>query len=210
MDGLIFDIDGTLWDTVDPCLEGWKRVLERRALDARVTRADIVGLMGKTHQETLGMVLQELDPALRAEVVAECYLAERESIQARGGRVYRGAREGLGTLSESRPLFLVSNCGEEYLRLFLDLTGFGPLFKDSLCHGRTGRPKSDNIRTVADRNSLRSPVYVGDTSMDHRAAMTAGTEYWHMNYGFGEPVEDCRTFDTFDQLVEHVGGMNGL
>jgi phosphoglycolate phosphatase len=46
-DGLIFDMDGTLWDNVDTYVKCWNIGLEKTGHDKKVTRADIRALMGK-------------------------------------------------------------------------------------------------------------------------------------------------------------------
>ena len=195
-DALIFDLDGTLWDTVDACVRAWNRVLPAFEPGRTVDRSFMVGLMGKSHRE---LRREEPEEALRA-----CYQEEIRQIRAGGFTLYPGVADGIRELQRMLPLYLVSNCEKDYLDAFLSDSGIGDAFAAALCHGQTGRPKGENLaRLVSDRR-LGSAPYVGDTASDHRAARTAGLEYWHMDYGFGSPAGPCRSFATFGGLVRHL------
>ncbi len=119
-----------------------------------------------------------------------------------GGELYEGVPAGLGKLSAKLPLFIVSNCQAGYIETFLDWSTLRPLFKDFECWGNTGKPKADNLRAVIDRNGLRSPIYVGDTEGDQRAARDCRIPFIHMRYGFGACEAPDVSFETFGQFVD--------
>ena len=49
MDGIIFDVDGTLWDSTDTVAESWNTAIrENSSLDLVVDRQILSGLFGKT------------------------------------------------------------------------------------------------------------------------------------------------------------------
>ena len=99
------------------------------------------------------------------------------------------------------PLFIVSNCNEDYIPSFLDAHQLHRYFTDWECIGRTGRPKGENIRLVVKRNHLASPLYVGDTHMDQEAAAQAEVPFLHAAYGFGE-VEGAPKLLSFSELPQ--------
>jgi phosphoglycolate phosphatase len=109
--------------------------------------------------------------------------------------------EGLPKLAAQFPLFIVSNCQTDYLETFFAWTGYRRLFRDSECHGNTGKSKGENIRLIAERNKLHAPAYIGDTAGDHEAAMRAGADYYHVAYGFGDPARECLVFAKFEEVV---------
>ena len=52
MDGIIFDIDGTIWDSREPVAKAWNDVLENETdLDIRVDAQILTGLFGKPMTE---------------------------------------------------------------------------------------------------------------------------------------------------------------
>ena len=52
MDSIIFDVDGTLWDSVDPVAESWNLALaENTDMTPDLTRDSLAWLFGKTMTE---------------------------------------------------------------------------------------------------------------------------------------------------------------
>lgn len=203
-DGLIFDLDGTLWDSTQPVAQAWNQALKLLGIySRRLSRRDIEGIMGMPHQKILETLFP--DEAIdRREVIArKCYEEEVTLLKQQGAALFPGVKEGLPKLASLIPLFIVSNCQVDYLDTFYLSTGFRSLFKDHECHGNTGMSKGENIRLVKERNRLAHPAYIGDTGSDQEAAAHAGVEYFHVMYGFGRPSRDCIGFADFGQLVEY-------
>ena len=47
VDAVVFDLDGTLWDTCEACAQGWNNVIARHGMNFReITAADIRGVVG--------------------------------------------------------------------------------------------------------------------------------------------------------------------
>ena len=85
-------------------------------------------------------------------------------------------------------LYIVSNCQDGYIQCFGRYTGLERYICDFECSGVTGLSKGENIRLIARRNFLRSPIYVGDTAMDEESARSAGVPFIHAAYGFGQAL----------------------
>ncbi len=201
-DSLIFDLDGTLWDSTQPVTHAWNRALEALGFRrAGLTEEEIAGIMGLSHDKIFAKIFPETSEAERERIAEECYRHEIETLKKEGAALYPGVMEGLPALAKKFPLFLVSNCQASYMDAFFECTGFRKLFKDWECFGNTRQPKGDNIRAVVQRNKLKSTAYIGDTAGDHLAAEKAGVPYFHMGYGFGSPHRDCLIFDSFPDLV---------
>ena len=136
-DGVIFDLDGTLWDSTGALTDIWALALANEPdIPRPPTREELGSVMGMTAPQLMKKLFPHLSPERGAETLA-----------ALAGRF---------------PLAIVSNCGPEYIPAFFAAHGLEKYFADWECIGRTGRPKWDNIRLVAERLHLAHPVYVGD------------------------------------------------
>ncbi|KZE38703.1 HAD family hydrolase [Bhargavaea cecembensis] len=188
LDGIIFDLDGTLWDSRKAVADSWTKVVQDRH-DARreVTAEELTGLMGLQLPEIGDRLFPELDPDERKELMDECCVYENDYVAEKGGVLYPGVEEVLKQLSQTYPLYIVSNCQDGYIEAFFEAHGLGSYFKDYENPGRTGLPKSGNIKLVMERNNLENAVYVGDTKGDEDAARGAGVPFIWAAYGFGKP-----------------------
>jgi phosphoglycolate phosphatase len=202
-DSLIFDLDGTLWDSTAPCARAWNQALTNMQIPQRpLTPEQLASIMGLPLPQIFETIFPNTDARLRESIARECHEEEIRVILQEGGAVYPGVDEGLKQLQSRYPLFIVSNCQTAYLEAFLTSSGHRGKFRDSECHGNTGKSKADNLSLLCTRNRLSAPVYIGDTAGDEEAARRAGIPYFHVRYGFGAPQGDCVTFDSFTQLVE--------
>lgn len=185
-DGVLFDLDGTLWDATGELAASWAQALAGEPDVPRPpTKRELEGVMGMTDKQLVAVIFPQVDQARGLELFEKCCQAENVYLRQHGGQLYEGLAPALEALAEKLPLFIVSNCNLGYIPAFLEAHGLGRLFRDWECIGRTGREKWENIRLVAERNGLRHPVYVGDTAMDQASAQKAGVPFLHAAYGFG-------------------------
>jgi phosphoglycolate phosphatase len=206
-DSLIFDLDGTLWDSTKPCAVGWTEGVRQFYPDSRsFSPQDLASIMGMTFDKAVEKLIPHTEAEKREQVGQVCYEKEMEQIRKMGAPLYEGVVEGIEALALHYPLYIVSNCLEDYLVAFYQMTGLKKFFKDAECFGRTGQPKGHNIQAVIKRNQLVSPAYIGDTSSDQRAALFAGATYYHVNYGFGTPSQECERFASFYKLTQYFVG----
>lgn len=199
-DALLFDLDGTLWNTLRPVADAWNQVATERGGLPRVTPEQIRSIMGLSHGEAFAKLLPGVAEADREAAAPAFY--DREIRCLVENYLYPGVAAGLERLAGLYPLYLVSNCQPEYLERFYALSALQKFFQDSECFGATGRPKGENISSVLRRNQRTRGAYIGDTAGDQIAARHAGADYYHVNYGFGSPAQECMAFDTFHQVVE--------
>ncbi len=185
-DGVIFDLDGTLWDSTDACAIAYNEaILSMEEPAPPVTADDLKKLFGLPNEVIRQRVFSHVSPAEQERLMDRAIEAEFRCLRAFPPEAYPGVRESLSSLAPL-PLFIVSNCGSGYIELFLELTGLGDLFAAHLCPGDTGRLKAENIRSIVSRYGLRKPVYVGDTQGDADAAREAGVPFLFAAYGFGQ------------------------
>lgn len=186
-DGILFDLDGTLWDSCENVARAWQELLcqphfaEQRPAPAVEEVRSVMGLRAADIAKRL-FSGYDLDPM---RIFEQCAEAECRYLAKHGGTLFDGAADTLRLLAGKLPLFIVSNCQKGYIEAFLDFYGLRSCFQDHLSEGDTGMSKSENIKTVIKRNGLKKTVYIGDTEGDLYAAELAGIPFIHAVYGFG-------------------------
>ena len=190
MDSIIFDVDGTLWDSTEIVAEAWSNYLTNTEhMDTDVSSRRLMGLFGQLLPDIAKALFPELPESEQLRIIDGCCQAEHESLLRKCAPLYPQLEETLDTLSHRFPLFIVSNCQAGYIEVFLKATGFGHYFKGHLCPGDTRMAKADNIMKIRDDFNLKDPVYVGDTLGDFNACRKARVPFIFAEYGFGA-VED--------------------
>lgn len=197
MDGIIFDIDGTLWDSTDSVAASWNRAIrENTDLDLTLNREILSGLFGKTMTEIGDILFPGYPEKERARFLNICFSYENKYLSEHPGSVYEGVAETISSLSEKYPLFIVSNCQLGYVEVTMKGIGIEPYIKDHLCFGETQVSKGETLLMLMERNSLKSPVYIGDTQGDADACEHAGIPFIFAEYGFGDvPKAEVRIKD---------------
>ncbi len=199
-DALIFDIDGTLWDSCEAVRKSWRLSLRRRyGCFGSPDLAQVRSIMGLGPDEIAQKLFGRF--GARAREVFDA-LAEDECayLAAHGAALYPGVAEGLRELSRTRRLFLVSNCQKGYAEAFLAACGFEGLFEARLCAGDTGLDKSGNLKKLLRGYAPERAVFIGDTALDERAAREAGLPFIHAAYGFGAAERPDAAVSSFAEL----------
>lgn len=205
-DALIFDLDGTLWDTCPPCAIAWNRALSDHAIPYRsISAADIQTVAGLPHAECIQKVFHDLTPEQHHQLTEHTALGDMNAIREYGGELYPGVAENISILAAHYPLYIVSNCQSGYIELFLEASGLGVHFQDIECWGNTGRPKAENLQALITRNHLSSPVYIGDTQGDADAAAACQIPFLHAPWGYAQ-LADAQGFSDFTALTQWLLG----
>lgn len=204
MDSIIFDVDGTLWDTTHVVADAWNEIISSEtSLDLHITPDILRTLFGKTMPDIAAIVFagETLENQLR--LIDLCCQQEHKVLLEKNAPLYPDLETVLPALASRYPLFLVSNCQAGYIETFLSCTGFSPYITDHLCPGDTGNPKRDNILEIIKRHNLQSPVYVGDTLGDYQAVKEADPSmpFVFASYGFGTVENPDFTINTPSDLL---------
>jgi phosphoglycolate phosphatase len=204
-DSIIFDLDGTLWDSTDTVTEAWQTALGKAPYmsDEIMTRDRVRSITGMTYDKIFETLFPFLNHQQREEVKYLCSVSELEILHKKGGTLYANLANTLTYLGKKHKLYIVSNCQSGYIELFLDLHNMHPHFLAHQCFGTKGNPKADNIRDIVIDHNLKNPVYIGDTMGDYESATKAGVPFIFASYGFGK-VENGQiaTIDNFEELEQ--------
>jgi phosphoglycolate phosphatase len=185
-DSIIFDLDGTLWDSTGNVALAWQDAIGQVDYVTEVmTQEKVRSITGMAYNVIFDTLFSYLDTEKRNELMALCAKSELDILHTKGGELYPALNETLSYLSERYRLFIVSNCQSGYIEVFLKLSQMGHYFSGHQCYGTKGNPKAENIKDIVNDHQLNGPVYVGDTIGDYNSATKAGVPFIFANYGFG-------------------------
>ena len=203
---LLFDLDGTLWDSAEPVAEAWTQVLSAEIpAYPSLSAADVHRVMGMTTEQIRDTLFPDIPFPRRNEIVEKCMRYEVDYLMSHAGRIYPDLRPVLEELRRDGFLTgIVSNCQTGYVSAFLRSCGVSDLFDDLEEWGRTRRPKGENILLVMERNGFDRALYVGDTAGDQAAARLAGIPFIHAAYGFGSVRDPEGVIHSLSELPREV------
>ncbi len=201
--GIIFDMDGTLWDSGKEIARCWNEVIAQKYTSDKVLSAkDLHRVMGKTMDKLAEALFPELEEGKRMALLQDCCEAENEYLRKYGACLYPELEETLQELLKKYSLYIVSNCQSGYIEAFLEYYQFGKYFEDIECFGNNGLKKGENIRGVVERNGLTEAFYVGDIQGDYDASMEAGVGFIHAAYGFGTIEQEVLVIHKLPELID--------
>lgn len=241
-DGIILDVDGTLWDSTGIVAKAWTRAVRENGCPDRTIMPDMLqALFGKPMNVIADNLLPDLTPEHRQQIMKVCCVYEqralREELPTKGTSAishcqgkqnstddmtdirgvesseepdeacpicYPKVSQTIRELAGKLPVFIVSNCQAGYIEMFLEKTGLADCITDFECFGNNGKSKGENIRLVAERNGLKTPVYVGDTQGDCDASAEAGVAFVYAKYGFGTVEHADAVIGEFAELREII------
>ena len=181
MDSIIFDVDGTLWDSADSVAAAWNWQSKVLFLDIHLTGKFSEVFFGKTMTDIGDILFPSLSETEKDSLLSACCELENNYLKNHPGIIYEGVADTIEKLSKKYPLFIVSNCQCGYIEATMQAIGIEHFIKDHLCFGETGVSKGQTLRMLIDRNHLSSPVYVGDTQGDADACHAAGIPFIFAN-----------------------------
>ena len=202
-ESLIFDIDGTLWDSRALVAEGWNARLRIEGLDHLcMTEEELTPLFGKVAKDLADVLFAPLPEEDRMPLMERCmdheigYLWENDCAVG-----YPKVKETMEVLARDHRLFIVSNSQKGYPQVCMEKLGITHLIQGSLCFGDTGVCKGETIRKLMKDHGITSACYIGDTQGDADAAAQAGIPFVYCAYGFGNVKECWKSITQFEELT---------
>ena len=203
-ESLIFDIDGTLWDSRALVAEGYNIQLKAEGLEHLcVTAETLKPLFGKVMTEIADSILATIPPEQRYDLMERCMETENNYLFENECKIgYPRVLETVEQLAKKYRLFIVSNSQCGYPELCINKLGLTPYIEGHLCFGDTGTTKGKTIRTLMEKYNMQSCAYVGDIQGDLDATVEAGIPFIWAAYGFGKVTEYAAKIDSFEELLD--------
>ena len=204
--GIIFDMDGTLWDSSLQVCKAWDLAIEKCGYSrAPITTEEMQGVMGKTMDQIAEILFPFVQGKEQEKLLAACCKVENDYLREHGGVLYPDIRKTMEALRcAGYHLYIVSNCQAGYIEAFLDYYQMWDLVEDIECYGNNGKPKADNIALLSERNYLEDAVYVGDIQGDYDSSMKAEVKFIHASDGFGTINAVVPKIMAFSDLIEAI------
>lgn len=203
MEAIIFDVDGTLWDSTEEVAVAWNAAIrDHTDLDMVLTGSRLVSEFGKPMDAIMDSLFPDLTRKEQDALAVHMYRYENKAMETAACKLYDGLARTVKELALKYKLFIVSNCNEGYIEAFLKNTGLGSYFIDFTCPGYTGKLKGENIRIIMERNGITDAVYVGDTKGDADACKIAGVPMIYAAYGFGNVEGNYTVIQSLSELTE--------
>jgi phosphoglycolate phosphatase len=200
-DGIILDVDGTLWNTTEIVAGAWAETVKKNQYDIKITADILKSEFGKTMDVIADDLFSSLNAGQRKFLLKECCKAEQNALRANTKRIeYEGVSATIKKISSEHNFFIVSNCQKGYIELVMNRIGITSYIKDYECFGNTGRGKAENIIDLIRRNGIGKPVYVGDTQGDCDACKEAGIPFIWASYGFGKADSYYASIKSFSEI----------
>ena len=203
-ESLIFDIDGTLWDSRALVAEGYNAQLKREGMEHLFVNEEILAtVFGKTMTEIANILMASLPEEDRYPLLERCMASEDVYLHeyASEAIAYPGVKKTLLELAKKHRLFIVSNSQSGYPQLIIEKMGLDAIIQGHLCFGDTGTCKGETILRLMREHNITSACYIGDTLGDQEASDYAGIPFIHCTFGFGQAEHCYASVDNFEELL---------
>ncbi|MWJ30947.1 MULTISPECIES: HAD family hydrolase [Saccharibacillus] len=212
-EAMIFDMDGTLFQTETALLPAYHRmfdVLRAEGLYTGETPPErlILGSLGMLLEEIWQIVIPDADENVRSR--ANDLLLELQLEVLKGGEalLYPDVKETLEVLQQRGVrLFVASNGLEGYVKGVSDALGIAPLFEAQYSAGEyQTATKVLLVEMLLKNHGVNSAWMVGDRSSDVQAGLGNGLGVIgcaYADFGANHELEDADVLITkFGQLIE--------
>ena len=207
-DSIGFDLDGTLWSSMNCITSSWQSVAEEYKFPLP-TDEQIRSGMGLNKIDLMNKLFPRADKALAEQFFNDATVACVEELRQRGGILYDGMEETLAELSKHFKLYVVSNCQESYMDAFLSYHKLGKYFCDTAFEDPETLSKGENIKKMLTKHSFENSLYIGDTQGDRNAASLAKIPFGYASYGFGTVDGYDYKFDSFRDILKLIKNGSG-
>lgn len=204
MRGIIFDLDGTLWEVIDSTLES-ANIIARKYNIPKISKNTICNVFGLNKVDSAKLYFPNVKPELRLKLMDEIAVLNIDNLKQNGGNVYKNLEETLIKLQNSYEMYIVSNTAEtEYIEAFLESSNLKKYFKEWIAASSLNISKGEAIKKVIKENGIEKAIYVGDTIKDLEAANIANITFIQARYGFGEKLDTKYYINDISELPNIV------
>jgi phosphoglycolate phosphatase-like HAD superfamily hydrolase len=213
LQGAIFDLDGTLGDTLPVCYQAFRYVFEQFQ-GKTYSDAEIANMFGPAEKG----IFQKRIPD-QWELAWRAFLERYSFLHPQYGKKFSGIERALDLLRDNTiPLGIVTGKGKESAEISLEHLGLVAYFSVLEAGDDERGVKPDAIRRILKEWKLpgEKVIYVGDLTYDIRSAREAGVipiaAGWSNTQSQDELLseEPCALFSSVEEFIEWLVNEAGL
>lgn len=180
--GILFDLDGTLLDTLEDLLDATNYALGIHGYPSR-SLAELRRFVGNGAENQIRMALPVGTAAEEAQKVLATYKPYYTAHCQHKTKPYRGIPEALAALEENYPIAIVSNKPDRAVKELC--AGYFPgIYALGEVPGCPRKPAADMVVKAMEAIGAEKCVYVGDSEVDVLTAKNAGVPCVSVLWGF--------------------------
>lgn len=210
--GILFDLDGTLWEVIDSTFYSANEIVKKYHLP-EISKETVLKVFGLNKSESAKLYFPDLPFVESSKLLDEMARMNIEYLTKQRGHLYPDLESTLQKCKEYS-LFIVSNTAEvKYIEAFLSSSKLNSYFKDYIAASSLNISKKEAILRIIEKYHLEkeNTVYIGDTKKDLEAATQAGIPFIQARYGFGEDLKTkyfINKFSTLPTVLEQIFNKN--
>ena len=194
MTGILFDLDGTLLDTLEDLLDATNYALKVHGYPGR-TLPELRRFVGNGAYNQMRLSVPEGTAPEKIQEVLDTYKPYYTAHCQHKTRPYEGIPEALAVLKEKYPLAIVSNKPDAAVKA-LCADYFPGIYALGEAPDCPRKPAADMVFKAMKAIGVDACVYVGDSEVDVATAKNAGVPCLAVTWGFRDR-EDLAGADRF-------------
>ena len=208
--GIIFDLDGTLLDTLDDLLDATNYALTALGYPTR-TKPELRSFVGNGAKNQMRLSLPEGSTEAQIQALLDIYKPYYDAHCRIKTRPYPGIPEALAVLKEKYPLAIVSNKPDSAVKS-LCKEYFPGIYARGEAADCPRKPAPDMVFKTMEAMGVEKCIYVGDSEVDVLTAKNAGAPCVCVLWGFRDKPQIeaaggeyfCETAEQLVSVIEEI------
>lgn len=199
---IIFDLDGTLWETIEATYEAANLVVDKHIELRKISKETIIRGMGLNSAENALNYMPYISTEDGLKYMKEISDKTSEIINKKNVTIYNGVAETIKELNKNYKLGIITNNRDKYAETFLNIANLKKYFTDYIGASSYNITKSEAIKIMVNKYKEKENYYVGDIKKDQEATIEAGIKFVHAKYGFEPTLESKLYIEDIKELPE--------